>query len=339
MADDVKETSNVTEQDVKLTDAQALEQIEKEINVEMVKRVEDIINPPEVEEIKDEKKDEVKKEKPAEEVKEDKKEEIVEVKSDSDPEKEEKEETTKAVTGLNLPNRLLQAAKRNHVSDEKILELGETAEFVLGKLADASDAVSERLGELGRKAKSEFKPSKKEDIKISTLKLPEDFDSEAGKQLQETINALTAKITCLETALQTKERESTLISSEELDKKIDSFFDKVEYPEFGKTEVLTKAELVMRQNVWEKADDIIAGGKLNGQKVSLDEALEQAMSIYEGKNPRKVREKLVDEVSKREKQQISRATSKKQVELQGTNDDKARKAVKDWFDKRDNTGW
>lgn len=337
MADEVKETKEET-----LTDPEALVKIEEELNEKMIADVDAVINPVEKEEVKEEKvevKEEKKEEKPAE-ITEEVKEEAKEEDSKSTAEGEEKDESTPMVADLKLPNRLLQAAKRNHVSDEEILKYGENAESILNKLADASDAVSERLGVLGRKIRDNVKPAEKEAVKTATLKLPEDFDSEAGKQIMDAVASLTAEIAALKEATAAKEAQSTQMSTVEKDKKIDGIFDKVaeSYPEFGKSATLSNAELVMRQNVWANADNIMIGSNANGTSITVDEALEQAMSIYEGKHPTKVKQKLVDEVTKREKQLISRPTSKKGKEKTEKGDDAAVKVVTEFLN-RGKDGW
>ena len=251
-------------------------------------------------------------------------------------------ETTKKLSDLSLPKRLIQAAKRSHISDEEVIALGDNATLVLGKLADNLDVVSERLGALGRNAKVSVKPEEKKEVKKATLKLPEEMvDTEFGKQLQSFVTGLTEQVTGLEKRLSEKSNQSIQVNTKERDTKIDGFFDTVSksYSEFGNSKTLTNAEIVMRQNVWEKADDIMIGSQLNGDATTLDEALQQAMSIYEGKNPTKVKEKLVNEVKQREKHLASRPTSKKGKTAEKTDRSKAVEAVAKHLKETGQNGW
>ena len=318
-----------------------VEKLEEEKHEELVSVVEKTLG------LDDEAGGEEKEETVAKETKEelDTEKEAKEVK-DISTKDDEKSETTKEgevkISDLKLPKRLTQAAKRSHISDEEVIALGDKAGMVLGKLADNLDVVSERLGALGRNTKLSFKPEEKKEAKATTLKLPDEMaDTEFGKQLQEYMGVLTEQITNMEQKLSEKNSQSTKVDVAERDAKIDKFFDGVtkEYSEFGNSKALTNAETIMRQNVWEKADDIMVGSQLNGDAMPLDEALQQAISIYEGKNPTKVKAKLVDEVIKREKNLISRPRSKKSKVAEKEGRNAAVSAVKAFMQERGKDGW
>ncbi len=216
-----------------------------------------------------------------------------------------------------LPARLLQAAKRNHLSDEDVKKLGDKAELVLSHLADNSDKVSAKLGELGRKFKETqtSKITKKEEKSTpKKLEVSED-DMDEVKTLKEVVNSLTSQISDLREQSIQKNAATTQAQALELDKKIDGYFDGIfeEHPEFGKTDKLSKTEEIMRKTTWELADDILTGSVINGQQMTVEEALSAAMSIYESKNPSKKkvsRDSLLKEVDKREKQFIQRPSTK-----------------------------
>jgi hypothetical protein len=326
MADEIKEEV-VAEPVVEITDELAIQQANEAIEAEMVERVEKIINPP---------KEEIKEEVKAEEVK------VNEVKEEviATTKEEVVDDSTPKVEDLKLPNRLMQAAKRSHITDAEVLKLGDNAELVLGKMADSLDAYSERLGELGKVAKVKAVKETPKEEKLSTLDLPEDFDLEAAKQIKGSFDALLDKVSRLETSLREKEQQAMETQLVARDQQIDGKFDAIakEYPEFGNSKSLTNAELVMRKNVWEKADDILAGATLNREKISLEEALDQAMSIYEAKNPNKVKEKLLNDVKEREKQHIARPASKKQAALQSKGKDQAVRLIDDYLN-RGRDGW
>ena len=297
----------------------------------------------------DEEKEEEVLEKEEKEGAEEKEEEVLEKKErevDDNSTKKDKSDTTKKdevnLSDLKLNPRLLQAAKRSHISDEDIITMGENAGLVLGKLADNLDVVSERLGAIGQQTKISAKPAVKEEVAKTTFKLSEEMaGTELGKQLQGVIGGLANEISGLKEQLFEKDVQSTKVNLQERDQKIDIFFDGVgkDYVEFGDSKTLTNAEIVMRQNLWEKADDIMVGSQLNGASISLDEALQQAMSIYEGKNPQRVKEKLIDEVKKREKSLLSKPTSKKGKVTEPMGDEQAVSAVKNFFKERGQDGW
>ena len=314
--------------EVKQTEAELDAQIEKEINEKMVADVAAIINPPPapVEKPED-------KPPPAEKAEE----------VENKPEGEQVEKEADKLADLNLPRRLLQAVKRNQLTDDEVLALGDKAVPVLTKLADRLDAVSAQLGEIGRQKKQELSKVQKEQPKdVPTLKFDDATlgDNPALKEVQDKLNAAADEINRLnkeQLAIQAQARQQEIV---ERDRKIDSFFDKVvtDYPEFGKTSALTTAELTNRVNVWEVADNIQIGALMKGEKIPLEEALNQAFYRYEGKNPRKVKEKLLDEVKKREEQLIHRPTAKHGKEAPPSKNSQAVKAV-DAILNRGKTGW
>lgn len=270
-----------------------------------------------------------------------------ETKESKDVSKEGKADTTdetkKTIDSLKLPSRLVQAAKRSHMSDEDVIKLGDNAELVLLRLADGLDTVSMRLGEMGRQAKLKTPEVEQKEVKPTTLKLPEDYeDTEFGKQLQEIVVGLNSQIAELKGQMSSEREQSTKVSALEQDKKIDAFFDGIskDFTEFGDSKQLTDVSLVMRQNLFATADNIMVGAKMNGTDVSLEDALTQALSIYEGKNPKRVKETLVKEAKKRNKQLMSRPFSKKGADTTVVSDEGAAvKAVADLMKEKGMRGW
>jgi hypothetical protein len=303
---DEKSDSSVEEvnEDIQLSSDEAIIDRENEVAA-----IDAIVNPPTIEE---------KKENKAEE-------KVVEDTADKSApaaKVEEKSDTTGKVGEelgkLNLPPRLLQAAKRNHLTDQDVLDLGDKAEKVLTGLAASSDRVSTELGEIGRKLKEKAALTiPKQEAKPATLKVEvKDDDLDEVKELKNVVNSLTTQLSNLTKVVANKNEESTSASEIERDKKIDEFFDNksAEYTEFGNSKEMSKVALAMRQSVWESADNILIGASVSGQKVSLEEALDAAMSLYENKNPQKkkvTREQVLSEVEKREKNLIQRPSSKK----------------------------
>jgi len=302
------------------------EEVIEENKVKSIKEVEKILNPPE-KEFKDKEKAEA-KEKEALEADKKSTEEVDDGSTPKDEEdekstpkdEEEESETTKKVDEevkkLSLPNRLLLAAKRNHISNQDILDYGDKAGNILTRFADSSDKVSIELGALGRIAKQQALLNPKKEANKPTLKIEEnEDDSDEVKELKSNQNFLTEQIAELRGALVDEQRKSDESVLVERADKIDSFFDSKagEFPEFGSLKTLTQVQDVMRRTVWETADDIMTGAKVSNRKISLEQALEQAFSIYESKTPKKKisREKILDEVKKRENHFSSRPKSKK----------------------------
>lgn len=341
MADEEKNTDVNSEQK---SDEQVEQEKSEQVKEEALKNVQSII------EEKDEGEEEVdvNKDKSEESNKEDESKDADKddkVKDDTTPNKEDKSDTTDKSVGkldaLNLPNRLIQAAKRNHISDDEVLSYGENAPTILSRLADASDQVSARLGELGRKIKLQVAEPKEKDKKSTPeLKIDED-DSEETKTLKEIILGLRSDLSDVKKSI-TKDKETVATrESLERDRKVDGFFDAVskDYLEFGKSEKLTEAEQLMRKSVWEKADDIQTGAYVNGTPITVEDALTQALSIYEGKNPRKVKEKIVKEVTEREKYLINRPKSKKSKTTAVKGNKGAVAAVTKILKERGDGGW
>ena len=308
MADEVKpEVTEEVIEEVELSSDEAIIDRESEVAA-----IDAIVNPP-VEEEKEEKPEE----KAAAKVVEDAAE-----KSTQDDKVEEKSETTvkteEDISKLNLPPRLLQAAKRNHLTDQDVLDLGDKAELVLSRFAESSDRVSTELGEIGRKLKEKNAlATPKQEAKPATLKVEvKEDDLDEVKELKNVVNALTTQISNLTKQVTTNNVESTKSAEVERDKKIDSFFDSkaAEHVEFGNSKALSAVDLAIRQNIWESADNILIGAQVSGQKISIEEALDAAMSLYENKNPQKKkvsREQVLKEVETREKNLIQRPSSKK----------------------------
>ena len=305
MADEVKpEVTEEVIEEVELSSDEAIIDRGEEVKV-----IDALINPP-AEEEKPEEKAEVK-------VAEDAAEE-----STQDDKVKEKSETTikteEDISKLNLPPRLLQAAKRNHLTDQDVLDLGDKAELVLSRFAESSDRVSTELGEIGRKLKEKNAlTTPKQEAKPATLKVEvKEDDLDEVKELKNVVNALTNQISNLTKQVTTNNVESTKSAEVERDKKIDSFFDgkAAEHVEFGNSKALSAVDLAIRQNIWESADNILIGAQVSGQKISIEEALDAAMSLYENKNPQKKkvsREQVLKEVETREKNLIQRPSSKK----------------------------
>lgn len=247
------------------------------------------------------------------------------------------------VAALNLPSRLIQAAKRNHLEPQEILDLGDKADLVLTRLAENSDRVSAELGEIGRKAKVALTKPQSKEVK-PTLEVVENEDDEPEvKNLKKVVRGLTSKLADIEQ--RDVERNTALTQREvtERDTKIDGFFDGIEkeFPEFGNTKTLTKAQIALRQSVWATADDIMIGAGVTGQSKTLEESLSDSFSIYESKSPKQKvsREKLLDEVKQRESQLITRGASKKGSSIKPTGRDAAAQAVKDWYRKKGMISW
>jgi HAMP domain-containing protein len=332
-----KETTDVKD-DVKENDVETTEETNPAVDA-----VADVLaGRKESEKTAEEKQEDTKPDSEAEEEDEDKS-----TPEGEEPEKKDDSKTTpdtaKEVGKLNLPTRLLQAAKRNHLSDQEVLDLGDKAEVVLSRLADNSDRVSAELGELGRKAKELVLLSPKKEVKQTTLdiKVNED-DPDEVKELKTSLKALTEEISGLKKQFTDKDGESTRMSLLERDRKIDSFLDGKtgDFSELGNSKDLSTAQLAVRKTIFGLADDIMTGASVRGQNVSLEDALESAFSIYESKTPKKkvTREKVLKEVEDRERSLIHRPSHKKGVAQPTDPRKKQIDAVKDVLN-RGREGW
>lgn len=319
------------------------EKAAQELNDKVVAGVENILNPPDEEVVEAVKEEAKVDDKQVESEKEDSEKEVVK-EEDKSTQEEDKAKSTDKLAELNLPNRVIQAAKRNHLTEDEIVAIAEKSPEVLAKMADTCDAVSERLGKLGQEAKKNQKPVEKtEGQPTPTLDPDESGDSKNWAVVQNFMSAQEERIAKLQKQIEAKEEIVAKENVASVTKTIDSFFDaQSDFPEFGKSDKLSNAELVMRQNVWEKANDIIVGASTNGEQVTIEDALTQSMSIYEAKSPKgkKVsREQVLSEVKEREKNLISRSRSKKIADHTKTGDEQAVTAVKKFFQERGNDGW
>lgn len=254
------------------------------------------------------------------------------VKEDLDSKKVEDDKTSTKLDEMNLPGRLLQAASRNHLTDEEIISLGDRAVPVLSKLADTLDGASQALGEAGRKYRELLKSKgvNKEDKKSTPITFtPEEIEQNPVlSKVQKILEENQQEIVNLRTSLQNKEVDSSKITAAQQKVQIDKFFDDVSevFTELGTSQNLTQAQKVLRDCILDDADNIMIGATLNGDEKSLDEALGMALSIYEGKNPKKVekiRQNIVDDVIKREGQHINRPSGKKSTSNLQTDHEKA----------------
>lgn len=259
--------------------------------------------------------EEQEEEKPEEEVTEEPEGEVPEKETTADEEVQE----------ISLPARLVHAGHRNGLSDDDILALGERAETVLSKMADNTDLVSEQLGEQGRFAKerAEPEPSPKFSYDQPAEEGLEDgrFDKTAAA-----INDLQSKFAKLE-ALETK-RQADFVDST-----VDGFLDgkTKEFPELGDSKTLTEGQVGVRKRIYDTADNIRIGSATKGRPLSLNSALEQAFSIYEGQNVKQVvRSKLVKDVKQREKQLTIRPSHRRTQDVFKTPQDRAKAKVAEW---------
>ncbi len=228
---------------------------------------------------------------------------------DEPEEKSEGAESDEEKTSL--PNRLVQAAYRNGLSDEDILLLGDSADKVLSKMADNTDKISTQLGELGRLQRLSVKEPAPADSGLLKFKDALESESEDGddrfKQIEKSHNALLNRLATVEQT--NRQRASGYMTST-----VDGFLDgKVkDYSELGDSKNLTDAALATRRGIAENAGNIILGAQQSGKQVSLPEALEMAFSIYEGGNAKTtIRANLVKEAEKRSKQITSRPSRRK----------------------------
>ncbi len=255
-----------------------------------------------------------------------------EVKEDSSSKKVEGDKTPTKLDEMNLPGRLIQAAHRNHLTDDEIINLGDRAVPFLSKLADTLDGASQALGEAGRKYRELLKTKSvtKEDKKSTPLKFTDEEieQNPVLAKVQSILDANQEKIDNLETALKQKESNAVKETLTQQKAQIDVFFDEVSetFPELGNSKSLTQTQMILRDLILDDVDNIRIGATLNGSEKTLDEALGEALSIYEGKNPRKVekiRQDIIDDVKKRESQHIHRPSTKKASENLLSEHDKA----------------
>jgi hypothetical protein len=232
--------------------------------------------------------------------------------SDEKPDKpvaEKKEVETK----LSLPNRLVQAAHRNHLSDEDIVKLGDRAETVLSAMADNSDKISAELGELGRLRKEALRGKITEpETKLKQIEI-EGLDS-ADPMVQlinkgfETVNQRISVI----------EQRSATTQATEVDMQIDKFFDvkTKQFPQLGDSAALSPFQLGIRKSIYNVADNIFVGAQATGKPITLNNALEAALSIYEKEDVTKqVRSKIIEDVKNREAQLTSRPSQRKTEQI------------------------
>lgn len=238
------------------------------------------------------------------------------------------EKATQPPIEMELPNRLLQAARRANMDDNDVLALGERAEQILGHLADNFDKVSQELGELGRLRKEQQQPAQAK----PAAGQPPQAKAQAGEEpavepddlfgmSDKTKELLDKKINALEQEvlqLRQKEEERTQVQQRIFQQQIKStcanFFDtKAEsYPELGKQATLNAEQEAKRTAIYDLAENIGLGSKQKGKVVTLEEALAMAFNIYEGQNARKsVRKELISEVRNRDGQRISRPTARR----------------------------
>lgn len=232
--------------------------------------------------------------------------------SDEKPEEsvaEKKEEKSKP----SLPNRLIQAAYRNHLSDEDIVKLGDRAETVLSAMADNSDKVSAELGELGRLRKEALRGKNTEpETKLKHIEIEGLDSTDPMVQLInkgfETVNQRISAI----------EQKSATTQATEVDMRIDKFFDikAKQFPQLGDSAALSPFQLGIRKSIYNVADDIFIGAQTTGKPITLNNALEAALSIYEKEDVTKqVRSKIIEDVKNRETQLTSRPSQRKTEQL------------------------
>lgn len=213
-----------------------------------------------------------------------------------------------------LPNRLIQAAYRNHLTDEDISKLGERAESVLSAMADNADKISTELGELGRLRKEAMLKGKEQKSEPAPKEAPEtdSDDDPVIKLINKGFAQLNQRIDAVEHS------RATVIAAD-VDKKVDNFFDgkAKDFPQLGNSTTLSQFQFGIRKAIYNVADDIFVGAHSTGKPVTLETALEAAFSMYEkeGNIKKQVRDEIIKDVKNREMQKTARPSQRKTQEL------------------------
>lgn len=246
----------------------------------------------------------------------------------------EEDLTPEEPTEQTLPNRLVQAGLRSGLTEDDIKALGDTAETVLGKMADAQDALTTKYADLGRSLKEQAAPEPPPKFafkkKALDLGLEEQEEDTRFKQAEDGMNAILGRMNVLEQAERNREQQY-------IDDTTNRFFDErvKEYPELGETKNMTPAEFELRKQIYNTADNIRLGGKYKGEPISLERGLEQAFSIYESKNVKEhVRSTLVEKTKERSKKRTMRPTQRKTKEKFDSPYKKAEDTVRKWHEAR-----
>lgn len=243
---------------------------------------------------------------------------------------EKKEDLKEDKTKLSLPHRLVQAAYRNHLTNEDIKNLGDRAETVLTSMADNLDKISTELGELGRLRKGmlqkpELKSEKQKD-EISDL---DDADP-IMKLINQKFNALENKLAAIT-------QSAAITRATEMDLQIDKFFDEKskQFSQLGSSDNLSPFELGLRKQIFDIADDIVIGAQEKGKPVTLNEALKMSFGLYEKDSIKKqVREDILNQVKQREAQLTHRPTQRKTQQIYKEPIKKAQDTVQDFWRKK-----
>jgi len=222
------------------------------------------------------------------------------------------EPTGKKEREIALPNRLIQAGYRHGLSDDDIINLGDRAEPVLSKMADNADKVSTQLGELGR-LKKDFAEKKEPPEKFTYG----EADQDELYQQDERFDKTAAAINKLQAEVASIKEMSTKREADAFDATIDSFLDNkvTDFPELGQSASLAPEQQQHRKQIALAAQQIQVGAQMLGTPTTLTTALEQAFSIYESQNIKRVlKTKLVKNVEGREKQLTARPSHRRTEE-------------------------
>ena len=195
-------------------------------------------------------------------------------------------------------------------------------------MAEDTDRRSEDFGRLGRELKSAQAMEEPQAVEKFALKKDEDYPDEDDRfgQISQGINKLNERFEVLEQREQRRQKNDQQREQQFIDTTVDSFCDgkSKEYPEFGEAKTLSRAQRVIREQLFDDAENIILGARSKGQNIDLPSAMERAFSIYEGTNAKTtVRSKLVQEAKTRQKQFTSRPTKRKTTEKYSTPTEKA----------------
>lgn len=268
---------------------------------------------------------------------------------------EEEEEEPKATEEpaeeppLELDARHKQAARRAHLTDEQVEAMGDGAVGILGQLAEEFDRMSTEYGRLGQPGTArdaappvarrpvqrppEPQPrTASEDVLAQPLSL--EFDDEVvGEDLTKGLAPVAGYVNALVERVRQMEQTLAEADTRSIGVEIDRFFNSEAVKEdfgsmFGEGPVSELdeygAENAARVEVVREADAIAAGAASQGRPMTVEEALERAVSMVSKKRSyAAARKDVTAKLKARSKRTLQRPTARRTARKFATPEKKA----------------
>ena len=238
-----------------------------------------------------------------------------------------------------IPDNLVAAGRAAGFTDAKIIKMAEEDIESLEALANFREQIlsgqqTQRSPAPTPQPVEEKKPSKMDYVTMDDVDLT-DMDENSRKIFKNLLQGQNALIDKLNDAseelfsIQQANAKSKLSEQEQFDRRIDSFFDKIEAPELGHSSYLTPEQETTRKEIYG-----IAAVLTNANRNKLEDNLDKAVSVYsgmynDGGKEKEIEDKIVEKLNKQKTKFTPRPGGQKKTRKFKNDDERAMAAMEE----------